>query len=162
MRLKFTVLCILLSAPIFAQNQTLARGDIWIAPVAEANFYSISDLAFGGGIAFGYGDGVSIGFKAVFFTDMDKVNSLELNFLLRLYLPRLEGHSGLFVQFSGGPVLFTQIGDNFDIPAQVGTFSAGVSVGWRFLFGNYFFLEPIVRAGYPYYAGAGLNIGVRF
>jgi hypothetical protein len=35
-------------------------------------------------------------------------------------------------------------------------------LGWRFLFGGHFFIEPAVRAGYPYFAVAGLSAGARF
>jgi hypothetical protein len=154
---------IFLSAvPVFAQNQNAGWDDLWVSAVAESSYFSKSNAAFGFGAAIGYGDGMSFGLRLVFFSDVNEVNSLEINFLLRLYLPRLEGHSGLFVQFNGGPVLFAQAGSSITRPAQIGTFSAGLSVGWRFLFGRYFYLEPFVRAGTPYLFGAGLHAGVRF
>jgi hypothetical protein len=161
MRINFFVLCIFIySAPLFAQNQ--AREDIWVTSVVESSFFSISKPVFGGGAALGYGDGFSIGLKVVFFTDIDMVNSLELNFLLRYYILRLTNHSGLFVQLNLGPVLFFQVGSNFAVPSEIGTFSAGLAVGWRFLIGKYFYLEPAIRAGTPYLVGVGLSAGVRF
>jgi hypothetical protein len=162
MRIKLLVLCVFLSVPLFAQDRAVVREDIWVSAVAESNFFSISDLAFGGGAALGYGDGVSFGLRVVFFTDTSEVNSLELNFLLRLYLPSLTGHSGLFVQFNGGPVIFALTNNDFAAPSEIGTVSAGLSVGWRFLLGKNFYLEPAIRAGYPYTVGAGLSAGVHF
>jgi hypothetical protein len=163
MKLKIIVMCIFLSvAPLFSQDQNAAREDFWVSLVGEANFFSVSNTAFGGGIALGYGDGVSFGFRAVYFFGIDLVKTLEFNFLLRFYLPRLTGHSGLFIQFNGGPVLFEPISSYTAIPSKLGTFSAGISVGWRFIFGNYFYLEPAVRVGYPYVVGIGASAGLRF
>jgi hypothetical protein len=48
------------------------------------------------------------------------------------------------------------------MPSEVGTISIGLGVGWRFLLGNLFFIEPAIRGGFPYIVGAGLSAGVRF
>jgi hypothetical protein len=76
--------------------------------------------------------------------------------------PRIAGSSGLFIQFNGGPVIFAQNDDSIAVPSGMGTFSAGLSLGWRFLLGRTFFIEPVIRGGYPYIVGAGLSAGVRF
>jgi hypothetical protein len=163
MRIHFFVLCIFISAgTLFAQAQSAAREEIWVTSVVESSFFSVTKPTIGGGAALGYGDGLSIGLKAVFFSDVGMVNSLELNFLLRYYILRQTSRSGLFVQLNLGPVLFFQVGRGFSMPSEIGTFSAGLSLGWRFLFGKYFFLEPTVRAGTPYLVGVGLSAGVRF
>jgi hypothetical protein len=153
-------------APSFAQEQVPERRDIWVCPVFETSFYSLSKLAFGGGLALGYGDKVALGLKVTYWTDRDEVRSLELNFLVRLYFstfyrPSAAAPSGPFIQFSGGPVIFAYK-SNFEIPAEKGVFSAGLSFGWRFLIAKYFVIEPAIRAGYPYIAGVGLSAGVRF
>jgi hypothetical protein len=169
MKVKLFVLCIFLSvSPLFSQSLSVTREDIWVTSVAEANFFSVSGMAFGGGAALGYGDGVSVGLRVVYFIDMksvtneDSVKTLEFNFLLRFYLPRLTGHSGPFIQFNGGPVLFAKDDRNMAMPSDLGTFSAGLCLGWRLLIGNYFYLEPTVRTGYPYFFGIGLSAGGRF
>jgi hypothetical protein len=163
MKIKFIVLFFVLTvSPLFAQDMAAGREEIWVTSVAETNLFSVSNMAFGGGVALGYGDGLSFGFKVVYLIDTSKVKTLEFNFLLRFYLPRLTGHSGLFIQLNGGPVLFAQEGDKVAMPSELGTFSVGVSVGWRFIVSNYFYLEPAVRAGYPYIVGLGLSAGVRF
>jgi hypothetical protein len=156
--------------PVFAEDQASVREDMWVCPVFESGLYGISHIAVGGGAALGYGDRVAFGLKVVYWDDMEEVSSVELNFLARFYLlgimraKALEGEdigakdfrrSGLFVQFNGGPVFFSK-------PSGLGTISAGLSLGWRFIFGSYFFVEPAVRGGYPYIAGAGLSAGVRF
>jgi len=130
--------------------------------MAETNLYSVSSIAFGGGAALGYGDGTALGLRVIYCSDLDKIKSLELGLLIRLYLPRLTGHSGLFIQFCGGPVLFAPEGKGISAPDEFGMVSAGLSLGWRFILGQNFFLEPAVRGGYPYIAGLGLSIGARF
>jgi hypothetical protein len=143
-------------------NKTNAFEDMWVCPVFESGWYSISNIAIGGGAALGYGNRAAIGLKVIYWNDMDGIRSLELNFLLRFYIFGRMERSGLFAQVNGGPVIFARDEGNLAVPSGIGTFSAGFSVGWRFLFGRYFFVEPAVRAGYPYIAGAGLSAGVRF
>jgi hypothetical protein len=156
--------------PVFAQNSTV-REDLWVCPVFETGFYSVSNLAIGGGVALGYGDRVAFGLKVVYWDDMDEVRSLELNFLARFYFFNKEraeaGHSGTppsgpFIQFNVGPVIFAWDEQNISIPSETVMTSAGLSLGWRFLLGRFIFLEPSIRAGTPYLFGAGLSAGVRF
>jgi hypothetical protein len=152
--------------PAFAQHQTVLPEELWVCPVFEAAYYSDTNLAIGGGGALGYGDRVALGIKAVYWNDMNDVSSLELNFLARFYLfglfrPETAGSSGFFVQFNGGPVIVAQHGDSVAMPSKIGTLSAGISLGWRFVFGL-FIVEPAVRAGYPYIVGGGLSAGIRF
>jgi hypothetical protein len=155
---KKLLLLVLLNAlvliPIFTQDSV--RDDFWVCPVFESNWYSVSKVSIGGGAALGYGDKVAFGLKAVYFDDMNEFRTIELNFLLRFYLFR-----GLFIQLNGGPVIFAR-SDNLAMPSKTGTLSGGLSMGWRFHLGRHFFLEPSVRGGYPYLAGAGLSAGVRF
>jgi hypothetical protein len=174
-KLKITLILMFIIAlgiiPVFAQNRASVFEDLWVCPVFESGFYGISNIALGGGAALGYGDKVAIGLKAVYWNDMDKVRALELNLLARFYFSHMTRagvfwadawHSGLFIQFNGGPVIFTRDDNNIAIPAEMYMISAGLSLGWRFLLGEHFFVEPAVRAGYPYIAGTGLSAGVRF
>jgi hypothetical protein len=170
--LKKMFLLVFISAlgviPVFAQpaaeagEQASVREDLWVCPVFEAGMYGISSMAVGGGAALGYGDRVSFGLKVVYWNELEEVRSLELNFLARFYFFRMMERSGLFIQFNGGPVFFARYEKSIAVPPEVGTISAGLSLGWRFLLGSHFFVEPAVRTGYPYIAGAGLSAGVRF
>jgi hypothetical protein len=148
--------------PVFAQEQASGREDLWVCPVFEAGMYTVSNMAIGGGMALGYGDRVAFGLKVLYWNDMEMVKALELNFLVRYYFLSMTKNSGLFIQFSGGPVIFDRNQDGFSIPSDISLISAGLSLGWRFLFGSHFFVEPAVRAGYPFIAGGGLSAGVRF
>jgi hypothetical protein len=153
--------------PAFAQYKNVAPEELWVCPVFETNFFSLNNAAFGGGAALGYGNKMSFGLKVVYCKDLQGVSTLELNFLVRLYLsvffqPESAGSSGLFIQFSGGPAIFGKNNNNIAVPAGIGSFSAGLSLGWRFPFGRFFFIEPLIRGGYPYIVGAGLSAGVRF
>jgi len=87
---------------------------------------------------------------------------LELNFLLRFYFYGKRAYSGPFIQFIGGPALFFDNESGFSIPSKIGVFSIGMSYGWRFLIKDKWFIEPYIRGGYPYLAGAGLSAGIRF
>jgi hypothetical protein len=105
---------------------------------------------------------VAFGLKVVYWDDMDEVRSLELNFLARFYFFDRTAPSGPFAQFSIGPVFCAWYEQNIAIPSETVMTSAGLSLGWRFLFGRFFFLEPCIRGGIPYLFGAGLSAGVRF
>jgi hypothetical protein len=156
------LLCVLIpSVVVFAQAESKRGGDFWICPFGETAFYGIKNAAFGGGFAFGYGSGISIGLKAALFASTENTSTLELNFLFRVYLSGSRAYSGPFLQFAGGPAVFAQSG-GIKIPSELGMIQAGLSFGWRFLFFNRWFIEPAVRGGYPYIAGAGLSAGVRF
>ena len=123
--------------------------------------YSVSGAAYGGSFALGYGKGASIGLKMSWFFWEEGIDTLELNFILRFYFQGGNAYSGPFLQFMGGPSFFNQRGD-FSISSDLGMISAGLCFGWRFLFLDRWFVEPYIRGGYPYIAGAGIAAGVRF
>jgi len=151
---------LLCSLPVFAQNTAKESQDLWICPGGEIAMYSVSNAAYGGSLSIAYGNKASIGLKAAWFIDGNmEVNTLELNLIFRWYF--LRPISGLFIQFNGGPAIFLQ-SESFTIPSRLGAVSAGLSLGWRFLLGRYWFIEPSIRGGYPFLAGAGLSGGLRF
>jgi hypothetical protein len=159
LHLKITILLVFINTsgliPVFAQDRASVREDLWVCPVFETGLYGVSNPSFGGGVAVGYGDRMAFGIKAVYWGDMGEVRELELNVLVRHYFFSTAEHPGLFLQFSGGPVIITD-------PTKAATISAGLSLGWRFHLGQYFFIEPEIRTGHPYFVTAGLSAGVRF
>lgn len=160
--LPFMLGIFLSGAVVFAQEKPMTQqGDLWICPSGDIAMFSIHNLAYGGGISIGYGRGGAIGFKVAYMLDPDgMIKTLELNVLLRLYFLGASC-SGPFIQLDGGPALFAR-DENLQIPAEKGTISAGLSLGWRFLLGKYFVLEPALRGGYPYIAGGGISMGIHF
>lgn len=147
---------------VFALNGAAEREDLWVCPGAEIAMFSISRPAYGGGMTLGYGSGASIGIKAAYLLDPNgRVSTLELNFLLRFYFLGATSCSGPYIQINGGPAFFAK---NYSLafPSEFGVVSAGLSLGWRFLIGQYFFIEPTVRGGYPYIVGGGLFAGFHF
>ena len=140
------------------------RGEVWISPSAEAALYSAFTYSYGPGFTVGYGKKASIGFKAAYFLDDDnKLDVLEFNLLLRYYLAGgAESSSGPFIQVAGGPALIFEKEKDFSMPIEYGMISAGLSFGWRFNIGKIFFIEPSIRGGYPFVAGASVASGFRF
>jgi hypothetical protein len=137
------------------------KPDFWIGVGGDTAFYSASGLSSGGSFMLGYGTGAAIGLKASYFANGKNFNILEMDLLLRFYLFGKDAYSGSFIQLMGGAALINYH-DGFDIPSGTGILNAGFCLGWRFLFANRVFLEPIVRLGYPYFMGLGLSAGVRF
>jgi len=175
--LLLLVLLIALSAiPIFAQNnqteldpvvpktdtaQKTQKEDFWICPGAEMALYSSNSASYGGSLALGYGRGTAVGVKTAYFMDPESNGALEINILLRFYVLGSDYCKGPFIQFSGGPVLFFKENE-FTFPANLGIISAGLSLGWRFSLGEWWFVEPSVRAGYPYLVGGGISFGFHY
>jgi outer membrane protein OmpA-like peptidoglycan-associated protein len=61
---------------------------------------------------------------------------------------------------AGGGVMATMNG--MDFHNSRGSPEAGGIFGIRFRLGSHLYLEPYIRAGYPFIGGAGLVVGVRF
>ena len=165
---SFFLLIFILLIPsyiIFAQEANSVSGksreDFWVSLGVDAGFYSITSVAYGGGLSIGYGTGLSVGFKAAWYYSTEGLETLELSLLLRFYLFGKDAYSGPFLQLMGGPALLNNEG-NFSIPTNRGAFSCGIKAGLRFLFNERWFLEPAIRCGYPYILTAGISAGARF
>lgn len=155
--LFLTLLVLFPALTVFAQDSAATGEDFWISAGADAAMFSISNIAYGGGLALGYGKGVSIGFKAAWFFDgAREVKSLEFNVLLRWFI--MGASSGPFLQINAGPVFFAK-NESMKIPSEFGAVSAGLSFGWRFRFGRFWFVEGAIRGGYPFIAGCGIFAG---
>jgi hypothetical protein len=101
-----------------------------------------------------------VGVRLLYTVDTESVNALELAVFLRWYLLGPNASSGPFVQVNAGAAVFTHK-SAVSFPAEAGSISAGFAAGWRFLLGERWYIEPAVRAGYPYIAGAGVSAGFR-
>jgi hypothetical protein len=147
-----------LAVPAGAQSGD--REEFFFGPAAETALFSVRSAAFGGGFiaAYGYNIG-AIGLKAAFFADIEMLTTVEIGVFLRFYIPPRDS-AGFFIQFNGGAGVFSR-GGGPSLPARAGGVSAGLSAGWRFLPGKRWFVEPYLRAGYPYIAGAGVSAGFR-
>ncbi|MDR2516600.1 MAG: hypothetical protein LBC88_04370 [Spirochaetaceae bacterium] len=135
--------------------------DLFIAPCAALLFSSDYGFAPGGGVTLGVGEGAALGLQVLYAVDAVSLNILEMAFFFRLYLPFARGSTGPFLQLLAGTVLFGLNGPP-TLPAGAGSFSAAGAFGWRFPLGAHFYIEPMVRAGYPYLAGGSLSAGMRF
>ena len=161
--LLFLLFLLICAASGFAAGEdNFESGDFWVCPSGEAAMYTSSGYSFGAGAALGYGRGSSIGLKMVWFFENNGISAFEINCLLRFYFFGKRAYSGPFLQVMGGPTLFFSQNSEFSLPAKMGLFTFGGSLGWRFLLFDKVFIEPSVRTGYPYLFGAGISAGVRF
>ena len=149
--------------PLHLHAESEKRPDIFIAPLAEVIGFSKEGASFGGGLAIGAEEnGKAMGLRFLYAVDSESVSIMELNVLMRFYFFEKDTHNGLFVQLNGGCTLFSHERDNGLPEEDAGGFSVGVTAGWRFPFSKYFFVEPYIRAGYPYIAGLGVAAGFIF
>jgi len=153
---------------IFTAFPAMALGGdnttFFVAPIIDVSMYGRNAPSTGIGLSLGWDGKVAIGLGCLytFSHEDDSVYALEMTALIRMYILNMENNktSGLFLQFNGGPVLIKKE-SSVSIPTEYGAFSAGLTVGWRFPFGKYFYVEPAIRGGYPYKAGAGVSAGIR-
>jgi len=138
------------------------RPDFFVAPLAEITGYGRKTPAIGGGFALGAGDGVAIGFRLLYAAAPggEAVVMLELALFMRFYLLGPEASTGLYIQVTAGAAMFASE-SAVSLPSEEVSISAGLAVGWRFPLGNHWYIEPAIRAGYPYIAGAGVSAGFR-
>jgi hypothetical protein len=129
--------------------------DLFFAALAEASLNARHGPAGGGGLAVGFGDGTAFGGKFLFNGGGDSLRVLEAAFFFRCYLPSLRGHQGFFAQGEFGNTIMYEGG------RWMGDYYGGLILGWRFLFGNHWYVEPVLRAGYPFIAGGGVAAGFR-
>ena len=140
----------------------------FFAPLAEVSLNNAKDSpSFGGGFIVGADGVVALGLSCLYLYEVKnsalgkRIDSLEVTVFLRVYIYQPKPKTGLFVQFNFGPVLYFAE-DDWSIPAVAGACSAGLLCGWRIPVGNVFYIEPVVRGGYPYIVSGGLSLGFRF
>jgi hypothetical protein len=99
----------------------------------------------------------AIGVMVTFSTDFDMFNSFEPQLFCRWYFLDLDiDGGGLFVQEDLGVNINT---NNYDVSAR---FLEGVGLGFRYAFGfKDYYVEPYIRAGYPFILGIGVKGGCR-
>jgi len=155
-KLALLILLLLMRLPLSAEDFSISSG-------AQTALYSPISLSAGGNIAVTYGNGTSMGIKTSWLFDQkSQLNIFILDFLFRWYFGGSAANSGLFFQFAGGPAIFFEREEDVALPVRIGALTAGLTIGWRFLWGEYFYLEPSISGGYPYIAGTGLSVGIRF
>jgi hypothetical protein len=134
----------------FAQDKPLALG-----VGLEGNMNTSASLAWGSWFSASrdLGQSFAAGIKAGYSNDFTGIATLEIAALGRWYFLAL-GESRFFAQLEAGadPIWYEQQ----SIPAFLG----GLVAGWRLPLGSWY-LEPVLRVGYPYIWGAGLGFGWR-
>jgi len=160
--LRIFVFCLMLlmTGFVFAQGEEEpVRQAFFASALAETIGYSRESAAFGGGLALGWGTGSAFGVRFLFAADPESFFFMEFLFFMRFYIQGSDYNTGPFAQFNAGPVLYS-----LDKPERsgYGQLSAGLTAGWRFPFGQFWFVEPALRVGYPYIWGGGVCAGFRY
>jgi hypothetical protein len=164
--MTWLAVCVLVPVgAVFAQEEYLEmpapqttgnrHRNFWLGFGFDTAMYSELGYAYGGSFSLGYGRRSAVGLKAAWYFNEEKIDTLELNFILRFSLD-----SGPFIQLMGGPSLYNHSGE-FSVPANTGSFNAGLGLGWHLAFANKWFIEPSVRGGYPYVFGVTVSAGIR-
>jgi hypothetical protein len=159
----FIMLCLLsllcFTSPLFASEPDC--GFLGIGPAMNGD--TRHGISYGGVLLLGIdiNNQFSAGLKTSFFDNLDTVSANETTLFLRYYFPLSENVKGPFLQLEGGGVIFFERGYHEYLEAFP-ALSGGLSVGWRLNIGNYMYIEPAGRAGYPHIWGASITIGIRF
>jgi hypothetical protein len=153
-------------------NKVLLLFIVFITLIGLVEAQEAKQIAFGAGIegnmntrkgaALGMSAGVdydvfpnlAVGIKAGFSHNMARIMTLEPEVFTRWYVWELKNLS-FFVQAGVGiSVIFE---DKEAHPAALGDLTLGVRIPF-----NRWFVEPSLRAGYPFIWGAGVSAGYRF
>ena len=148
---------------VFFLTSGLFAQDDWFAGAStEINGQTRWGAAIGGGLLFGYDLDYryAVGLKASYFNNLVTVSCVETDAIFRFYLPwdffSFSLENKFYIQAEAGLIVFFEYGKSF--PA----FSGGLTLGWRFKFGEKWFLEPAIRCGYPHIWGVNVTAGMNF
>jgi len=121
----------------------------------EVNGNTREGFAAGGifSIGFDINRYFAMGIKKTYSYDFEEMTVMEDAVFFRYY--PLETFR-LFIQAELGTVIF------FDEGKSSPSIMGGLAVGWHIPLGNNFYVEPIVRAGYPFLWSTGVMVGFRF
>ncbi|MDR2618030.1 MAG: hypothetical protein LBC62_04085 [Treponema sp.] len=139
----------------FAEAQEAKQISLGLS--VDGNMNTRKGAALGGTLSAGYGiiPNLAAGIKIGFSHNFDTVMTLEPEAFARWYLWEIKGMS-LFAQAGVGASIFFENSAVF--PAFLGDLSAGI----RIPFNQQWYVEPYLRAGYPFIWGAGIGAGYRF
>ena len=159
----FLLFVLLTAVNMHAQEnqQETTRRTFFAAPVIETVLYGRKPPSIGLGFALGSEDKVSLGLKGIYAIPLaeEDFTTIEITIFFRVYTSATA--SGFFAQLTYGSSIFSGK-SAVSLPAEGGLISIGITAGWRIPLGSRFFIEPYIRAGYPYYGGIGLSTGVTF
>jgi len=143
-------ICLLL-VMLFITSSLFALDGVFLSLGGEANGNTREGVAAGGVLTIGADINryFSLGFKKGYSLDFKNIKTIEDVGFFRFY--PLESfaretslQNPLFVQAELGTITFFEDGKSSP------SVSAGLAAGCRFIFGKNFYLEPVVRGGYPF------------
>jgi hypothetical protein len=152
--LKFPWGCFLvfLCSGVFAQESLAERFSLGLG--LEGNVNTLESFAMGaiGQVDYSFLPFLQAGFKGTFSYSFDGIASAEPEIFLR-WSPKL-GPGRLFVQAGAGAAFYFKDG-------VLGYFLGEGVLGYRAPLGDAgWYIEPYLRGGYPFLAGAGIMFGL--
>ena len=146
---------ILLLCSLLIVGPVLAFEGISAGMGLDASGNSAKIAAAGGSLILGFemNPQIALGLKSTFSYDFNSLTTLEQAGFFRWY-PAFKTR-GFFLQGELGSSIF------YDNTINRLSFMGGLALGWRFHIKKWF-LEPGLRAGYPYIWGAGFTAGMIF
>ena len=138
--------------PVFALGES---GDMGFGGGMEMNMNSSENFAGAAVLGFNYNlplPSFTAGITAGISLDFSTGRAIEFAPFFRWYV--LGGYSGIFAQADVGFSFITESEENFP------RFLGGLRGGYRMPLGDKFFVEPYVRAGYPFAFGIGVIGGL--
>jgi hypothetical protein len=181
---KSFVLCIFsfVAVSLFAQ-EAASRGEALppiatqeVFPDTEFRFYNEYPWALGGSYelgrnarknaASGFGlsldrymftQYVALGLRGAMLTDGNTISATEALLSFRVYAPIRNSNTTLFAQWGFGALFYTEEGRERNTYTMDFLTGCRIYINERILRG--FYIEPYIRAGYPFLVSGGLAIG---
>jgi hypothetical protein len=137
----------------FAQNDTKMAAGLGL----EWNMSSHKGYAAGAGLGFDYNlfRFFAVGLSVTASHNFTAFTAIEPAAMFRWYFWG-KNHTGFFAQADAGVYLYME--NEQTIPVFLG----GLRTGFRLPLGQFFYIEPYGRAGYPFVFGIGITAGMRF
>jgi len=157
MKFKCAVFLLLLAGILCVPGLSALDG-VCVGIGPEANALTREGAAVGGNlsICLDFNQHIAAGVNVGFFNDLDTLSSLKILGFFRYFIPVAETASGPFIQADGGYLILLENDESYP------SFAGGLSAGWRFVFAESWFLEPVFSFGFPYMWGGSLIFGIRF
>ena len=143
--------------PVFSESRPYdSRNALGIGIEWNMNANSNHTGALALAYDFNFGKSSAFGVNMAACTNFSGFTAIQPAVMYRWYIWGIESHTGIFMQADIGAYIMLLNVDVFT------NFLAGLRAGYRISLGSMFYLEPYIKAGYPFMIGIGVTAGLRF